>query len=93
MQLVVPDANQIYEVVKRLETNTPPSDAELNQILAARPLFTGLDHWSLWTLVCLLRHRDRQKWVGCRALEAIIHAFVDARHPARRQPAGDAIIT
>lgn len=64
MRLIFPNSNQIYEVVKRLESNTPPSDTELNQALAERPLFTTLDHWSLWTLICLHRHSDRQKWVG-----------------------------
>ena len=64
MQLVVPNTNQINEVLKRLESNAPPSDVELNQVLAERPITTGLDHWSLWTLVCLRRHLDRQKWVG-----------------------------
>jgi hypothetical protein len=64
MQLIVPNANQINAVLKRLESNTPPSDTELNQVLAERPLTTGLDHWSLWTLASLHRHLDRQKWVG-----------------------------
>jgi hypothetical protein len=64
MQLIVPNANQINEFLKRLESHTPPSEAELNQILTERPITTGLDHWSLWTLVCLRRHLDRQKWVS-----------------------------
>src|SRR5262249_13502383 len=44
--------------------HTPPSESEWNQILTERPIATGLDHWSLWTLVCLRRHLDRQKWVS-----------------------------
>lgn len=64
MRLVPPSANKVNEILKRLESDTPPTDTELNQVLAQQPVFTGLDHWSLWTLVCLCRHLDRQKWVG-----------------------------
>lgn len=64
MQTIVPNANRIQEFLKRLESDTPPSDEELNKALGERPISTGLDHWSLWTLVCLRKHLDRQKWVG-----------------------------
>lgn len=64
MQPISPNTNKVNGVLKRLESETSPSDVELSQVLAERQLFTGLDHWSLWTLVCLVRHRDRQKWVG-----------------------------
>lgn len=64
MQAIVPDANQVNEVLNRRASNTPPSDAELIQVLIKPAITTGLDHWSLWTLVCLQRHLARQKWVG-----------------------------
>ncbi len=64
MQAIVPNANQLGEFVGRLASNTSPSDAELIEVLEKPPLTTGLDHWALWTLVCLHRHLDRQKWVG-----------------------------
>lgn len=64
MRLMIPNPNKVDEVLRWLESRASPLDAELNRIWTERPLFTGLDHWSLWTLICLLRHRDRQKWVG-----------------------------
>lgn len=64
MRLIIPNTDQINLVLKRLESQTPISDEELNRTLDERPIFTGLDHWSLWTLVCLSRHLARQKWVG-----------------------------
>ena len=64
MQVIVPSANQVNEVLSRLASNAPPSNAELLQVFTEPPLDTGLDHWSLWTLVCLHKHLDRQRWVA-----------------------------
>jgi len=64
MQPIVPGNNQIDAVLRRLASNPPPTDDELLDVLAQPPLATGLDHWAFWTLVCLHRHLDRQKWVG-----------------------------
>jgi len=62
--VIVPSTNQVNEVLRRLASNAPPSNAELIQVLTEPPLKTSLDHWSLWTLICLYKHLDRQRWVG-----------------------------
>ena len=64
MKATIPNTDLINKVLGRLELDEPPSDDELIQVLAGPPIRTGLDHWSLWTLICLRRHLDRQKWVG-----------------------------
>src|SRR5262249_28550913 len=64
MQAFIPDASQVGKVLTILKANVAPSDAELTQLLAKPTIVTGLDHWSLWTLICLRRHLDRQKWVA-----------------------------
>jgi len=47
-----------------MASQSPPSDAELLRCVDQPAICVGLDHWSLWTLLCLHRHLDRQKWVG-----------------------------
>ena len=64
MQVIVPSAKQVNEVLTRLASNVPVSNAELADVIAEPPLDTGLEHWSLWTLASLARHVERQKWVG-----------------------------
>jgi hypothetical protein len=64
MSASIPDVNQVNEVLRRLESCSPPAEAELTQLLVRPAIVTGLDHWALWTLICLRRHLDRQKWVG-----------------------------
>lgn len=64
MQAIIPDVRWINDVLTRLASSTPPSNAELMQVLSAPIVNTQLDRWSMWTLICLRRHLDRQKWVG-----------------------------
>lgn len=63
MNAEVPSAAAVAKVCERM-AGGPPSEAELSALLESHPVVTGLDHWELWTLVCLRRHLDRQKWVG-----------------------------
>ena len=64
MQVTIPDSTQVNRVLHRLASNSPPSDLELAQVLNEPVARTGLDHWALWTLICLRRHLNRQRWVG-----------------------------
>ena len=41
-----------------------PTQLDLRRWLNSPPLQSGLDHWHLWTLICLHRHLNRQRWVG-----------------------------
>src|SRR5690348_3177959 len=64
MAAQIPDSRAVEKIVAVLDSVQIPSDAELQALLGSPPLKTGLDHWQLWTLICLSRHIDRQKWVG-----------------------------
>ncbi len=64
MQAAKPSAAIVDEVVRRLAADEPPTDSELANLLDTPKITTGLDHWALWTLICLRRHLDRQHWVG-----------------------------
>src|SRR5215469_2407067 len=64
MQASVPDPAQVKLVVDRIQSANGPSEAELENMLEVPILRTGLSHWSLWVLVCLRRHVERQKWVA-----------------------------
>jgi hypothetical protein len=64
MDAVFPTPDQVNELIGDLDAKSTISDAELLDALSRLPLVGRLDHWALWTLVCLHRHRDRQKWVG-----------------------------
>jgi hypothetical protein len=64
MQATIPDERLINGIIVRLTSTPGPSDIELKRALSTPEIGTGLDHWAFWTLICLHRHLDRQKWVS-----------------------------
>jgi hypothetical protein len=64
MAVQVPDVSSVRQTVATIDSGRAPSDGELHALLNSPGLNTGLDHWQLWTLICLCRHLGRQKWVG-----------------------------
>jgi hypothetical protein len=64
MQASIPDTGQARMVIDRMNGGNPPTEDELAKMLSAPVLKTGLDHWSFWTLMCLRRHLENQKWVA-----------------------------
>jgi len=64
MAAQIPDSRAVEKIVAVLDSAQVPGDAELHALLDCPALKTGLDHSQLWTLICLSRHIDRQKWVG-----------------------------
>jgi len=64
MAAQIPESCSVRRTVAALKSDEPPTDAQLSDLLDSPGLKTGLDRWQLWTLVCLCRHLNRQKWVG-----------------------------
>lgn len=64
MAAQIPDPRAVEITVTVLNSDQIPSDASLKGLLDTPSLKSGLDRWQLWTLICLVRHLHRQKWVG-----------------------------
>lgn len=64
MAALIPSKQAVERTLAAIESASVPTDDELGALLKSPSLDTGLDHWALWTLVCLCRHVRRQKWVG-----------------------------
>lgn len=64
MQASIPDTQQINMVIARMGATNPQTADELAKMLSDPILKTDLDHWSFWTLICLCRHLENQKWVA-----------------------------
>ncbi len=61
MAITLPSETVVSEVLGELGR---VDEAELRSALDDPKLALGLDPWSLWLLICLSRHIERQKWVG-----------------------------
>lgn len=59
-----PDAHSVQQALAAIASGNSPADAELFDWLRTPRLHAGLDRWGLWTLICLCRHLNRQRWVG-----------------------------
>src|SRR5687768_16984348 len=63
MGFIVPPEMAVENLRKRVDSMILPGATEVAGFFT--PLInTGLNHWQLWTLICLARHSDRQKWLG-----------------------------
>lgn len=61
MAIQLPDTENVANVLSQLHEL---GDAKIITSIREPKLLIGLNHWSLWLLVCLSRHVNRQKWVG-----------------------------
>ena len=64
MAAQIPNTHSVQQTVTAIESGRALTEVELHASLNVPGINTGLDHWHLWTLICLCRHLSRQKWVG-----------------------------
>jgi uncharacterized protein DUF6896 len=60
----IPEKSEIDGVLAVVESHDDLPESAMEGQLSSPSLKCGLDHWQLWTLICLCRHINRQKWVG-----------------------------